>query len=193
MTTSHTIRTLGLGDVGLIAEIDRSERIETVYTVTEGELVERPASMTDLPPWDPVGTGPHSVAALISFCEPLLSDGAVFLGAFEGDTLCGVAVVDASFEPNRAWLALLHVTRLCRRQGVASALWAAAVAVAADANALYVSSASTESAVGFYLSRGCELADPVHPDLYAKEPDDIHLVCALPSRPGATRALHSGG
>jgi hypothetical protein len=33
--------------------------------------------------------------------------------------------------------------------------------------------------VGFYLRQGCRLADPVHPDLWAKEPDDIHLVCPL--------------
>ena len=26
---------------------------------------------------------------------------------------------------------------------------------------------------------GCVVADPVHPDLYALEPDDVHLVCDL--------------
>lgn len=35
------------------------------------------------------------------------------------------------------------------------------------------------SAVGFYLGRGCRLADPVHPALFAMEPDDIHLACPL--------------
>jgi hypothetical protein len=64
---------------------------------------------------------------------------------------------------------------------VASALWAAAVKVAATggAEAMYVSAVPTGSAVGFYLSRGCELAEPVHVALYAKEPDDIHLVCPV--------------
>jgi hypothetical protein len=33
--------------------------------------------------------------------------------------------------------------------------------------------------VGFYLRQGCRLADPVHPALYADEPDDIHLVKQL--------------
>jgi len=64
---------------------------------------------------------------------------------------------------------------------VASALWDAAVevAMAAGAESMYVSAVPTGSAVEFYLSRGCELANPVHPALYAEEPDDIHLVCSL--------------
>ena len=52
-----------------------------------------------------------------------------------------------------------------------------------DANSgaqqLYVSATPTASAVGFYLSRGCRLADPVHPVLFDLEPDDIHLVAEL--------------
>jgi len=182
MSQSCELRSLNIDDVGLIARIDRSEHIEIEYTVSDGRLVERPASMRVIPTWDPVGTGPYSVAAEIAFCEPLVAGGAVLLGAFDGDSLCGMAVVDGSFEPPMAWLAFLHVTRLHRRQGVASALWTAAESVAAGAGAesMYVSAAPTGSAVGFYLSRGCELVDPVHPRLYAMEPDDIHLIFALP-------------
>jgi len=51
--------------------------------------------------------------------------------------------------------------------------------MAAGAESMYVSAVPTGSAVEFYLSRGCELANPVHPALYAEEPDDIHLVCSL--------------
>lgn len=90
-------------------------------------------------------------------------------------------MVDCSFEPSLAWLAFLHVSRPYRRRGVASALWGAAVEVAAAASAesMYVSAVPTGSAVGFYVSRGCELAEPVHPALYAKERDDLHLICSL--------------
>jgi predicted N-acetyltransferase YhbS len=85
------------------------------------------------------------------------------------------------FEPGLAWLAFLHVSREARRQGAASALWQAASddAVQSGAESLYVSATPTGSAVGFYLSRGCVLADPPHATLYALEPDDIHLVCHL--------------
>jgi predicted N-acetyltransferase YhbS len=68
-----------------------------------------------------------------------------------------------------------------RRLGAASSLWDAGVDLArgAGATSLYVSATPTGSAVGFYLSRGCQLADPVHPDLFAHEPDDIHLTYDL--------------
>ncbi len=105
----------------------------------------------------------------------------MLLGAFDEEQLAGVAVVDPSFEPRMAWLAFLHVTRPCRRRGAARALWSAAVdlAVAAGAASMYVSATPTGSAVGFYLRQGCRLADPPHPELFAHEPEDIHLICAL--------------
>ena len=181
MPRSCKVRRLGIDDIGLIAEIDRSEHVEVEYTVIDGHLVERPVSMAEIPPWDPVGTGPFSVAAKIAANRPLVARGAALLGAFDGDRFLGLAIVDGTFEPPMAWLAFFHVSRPARRRGVGSALWAAAVDVAATAGAksMYVSAVPTGSAVGFYLSRGCVLADPVHPALYAKEPEDIHLLCAL--------------
>lgn len=178
---SWEVQRLGVDEVGLIASIDRSERVEVEYIVAHGQLVERPVSLSDIPRWDSAGTGPHSVAAQVAFCEPLVAGGAVLLGVVEGDEAVGMAVVDGSFEPSLAWLAFLYVTRPYRRRGVASALWSAAieVAAAAGADSVYVSAVPTGSAVGFYLSRGCELADPPHPALYEKEPDDIHLVYPL--------------
>lgn len=178
MAPSIAVRRLGPDDVGLIANIDRSEHVDVEYTVTDGRLVTRPVTMVDVPPWDPVGTGPHSVAARIAFCRPIVAGGASLLGAFDGEDVLGLAVVDGSFEPSLAWLAFLHVSRPHRRRGAASALWDAAIETArsADAKAIYVSATPTGSAVGFYLSRGCVLADSVHADLYAREPEDIHLV-----------------
>jgi Acetyltransferase (GNAT) family len=178
---SCEVQRLGFDDVGLIARIDRSEHVDVEYAVVDGHLIERSVSMADIPPWDPVGVGPHSVAAKVAFCAPLVAGGAALFGAFEGDRLLGLAVVDGSFEPRLAWLAFLHVSRQVRRRGAASALWGAAVHEAAQASAesIYVSAVPTGSAVGFYLSRGCRLADPVHPALFAMEPDDIHLACSL--------------
>jgi len=107
--------------------------------------------------------------------------GAVLLGAFIDDELVGAAIVDPTFEPGLAWLAFLHVSRPQRRQRVASRLWESAVERARRAGAatLYVSATPTGSAVGFYLQQGCTLARPPHPNLYAMEPDDIHLVLSL--------------
>lgn len=169
------------GDVALVASIDRTEHVEVQYRVEEGRLTQTPVSL-DVPAWDPDGSGAHSVASHVAFCASVVADGAALLGAFDddGDPM-GLATVHPTFEPGLAWLATLHVGRTHRRRGVASALWAAGVAIAraADARSMYVSATSSGSAVGFYRSRGCRLADPVHPKLFADEPEDIHLVCPL--------------
>ncbi len=56
------------------------------------------------------------------------------------------------------------------------------IAKAAGATSMYVSATPSGSAVGFYLSHQCRLADPVHPRLFAEEPEDIHLVVPVGRR-----------
>lgn len=175
------IRRLGTDGVDLVAHIDRSEHILVEYAMRDGSIVVRPVTMADVPSWSPVGDGPHSVAATMSFCRRVVDDGGVVVAAYEDDAVAGLAVVQGDFAPGLGWLAFLHVSRPHRRRGVATALWeeSAAIAAEAGAEALYVSAVPTGSAVGFYLSRGCRPADPVHPVLFAAEPDDIHMVCSL--------------
>ncbi len=175
------VRTLPADDVSLVGTIDRSERVDAHYAVIDGRLTEQPVPMSEIPPWDPAGSGPHSVRHEIEFCASVLVRGAALLGAFDEADTAGLAVVDPQFEPGLAWLAFLHVSRPSRRRGAARALWNASVDVAraAGAASLYVSATPTGSAVGFYLGQGCRLADPVHPVLFAAEPDDIHLVCSI--------------
>lgn len=176
------VRRLESADVALVASIDRSEHVEVQYRVEAGRLVEAPVEVADIPPWDVNGSGEHSVARHIAFCASVVARGAALLGAVDDDgDLMGLATVHPTFEPRLAWLATLHVSRPHRRRGAASALWDAGVDLArgAGARALYVSATPTGSAVGFYLGRGCRLADPVHPRLFAEEPEDIHLVYPL--------------
>ncbi len=175
------VRRLLADDVSRIARIDRSEHVDVQYGVLDGRLTEQPATMTEIPTWDLTGSGPHSVAAKVNFCASLIADGAVLLGTFDEGRPIGLAVVDPSLESRLAWMAFLYVSRPHRRRGAARALWGAAVdlALAAGAESIYVSAVPTGSAVGFYLRQGCRLADPVHPALFAKEPEDIHLVRSL--------------
>lgn len=168
-------------DMGLVASIDRSEHQTIRYSVVGGRLTAEPFDLA-VPGWDPTGDGEHSVARLIEFWAPIVEKGATFLGAFENDGMIGFAIVDGALEPDRAWLGALYVSRPHRRRGVASALWAAAAEIARDSGAtsMYVSATPSDSAVGFYLDRGCELAAyRVHPRLLALEPEDIHFVCPL--------------
>ena len=174
------VRQLTIDDVGIVADIDRSEVIDLMYAVVDGRLTER-AVREESPPWEPDGDGEHSVAAHVAHAAERVAGGATLLGAFDGDETAGVAIVDLVFEPGRAWFAFFHVSRAYRRQGVGQALWdaCAQLATAAGADELYISATPTGSAVGFYLRQGSRLADPVHPALFAAEPEDIHLVCPL--------------
>ena len=175
------IRHLDASDVSLIASIDRSEHVDVEYAVRDGRLVEVPVTVEEIAAWSD-DDGDHSITRMVKFCAPIVERGAPLLGAFtDDDELAGLAIVDPTFEPPIAWLALLHVTRPHRRTGAATALWAEATRLASGAGAasMYVSGTPTGSALGFYLSRGCRLADPVHPVLFEHEPEDIHLVCEL--------------
>jgi hypothetical protein len=175
------VRRLRAEDVSLVATIDRSEHVDVQYCVIDGELQEIPAAIAEVAPWDPTGSGPHSVTAKIAFCESVIARGGILLGALDHERTVGLAIVHPAFEPPLAWLAFLHVSRPDRRRGAAQALWnvATAIVVANGAESIYVSATPTESAVGFYLRQGCRLAHPVHPDLFAVEPEDIHLVRSL--------------
>ncbi len=174
------IRELGPDGIELIREIDRSEHIEVQYSVKDGRLRTQRVEF-EVPEWDPEGHGEHSSERRITEFRPIVEGGATLLGAFIDDVFAGIAIVDPLFEKRTAWFAFLHVSRAYRRRGVASALWAAGVEIAAGAAAtsIYVSATPSGSAVGFYTSRGCRLAAPPHPALFAKEPEDIHLICPL--------------
>lgn len=175
------MRELRAEDVSLVGALDRSEHVDIEYRVVDGQLQELPASIPDIPAWDPTGSGSHSVGALIEFCTSAIANGGVLFGAFEEEQPAGLAIVNPSFEPPLAWLAFLHVSRPYRRRGAAQALWNAAVDLSVErgADSIYVSATPTESALGFYMKQGCALARPVHPDLFAAEPEDIHLVGPL--------------
>jgi GNAT superfamily N-acetyltransferase len=110
--------------------------------------------------------------------------GGTFLGAFDDDELDGVSVVDTEAvgsEQDCLQLLYLYVSRSSRGRGVGSALFAAAAetARARGAKALYVSSIPTENTVNFYLRRGASLATRPDPNLFAAEPDDVHLTYLL--------------
>ena len=77
----------------------------------------------------------------------------------------------------------LYVDQAARRSGVAGALTDEVERLArrSGAQSLYVSATPSESAVGFYLSRGFQLARHVNEELSAREPEDIQMEKALSS------------
>jgi ribosomal protein S18 acetylase RimI-like enzyme len=159
-----------------IAEINRSEHVTTRYSYENGKLR---AEQVDwhVPRWRRDG-GDFSVEALIEQFAPVLGDGGVMLGAFEGSLLVGFAILRYRLTERQAQLVALYVSRGYRRQGIATRLTSriARLAKADGAEELYVSVTPSESAVGFYMSHGFRLAEAVNDALYALEPEDIHMI-----------------
>ena len=168
------------GQVERISELDRSEHITRAYEVEAGELTQVAVDW-QVPGWFLDGDGDHSLAEQLAFCRSHLDQGGVMLGSFKDDLLVGVAVVRTRLREDMAQLAFLHVSRKFRRHGIARKLLegAADIARSAGVHHMYVSAVPSESALGFYLAQGCRLAESVDPELYALEPEDIHLILDL--------------
>jgi ribosomal protein S18 acetylase RimI-like enzyme len=181
--TPISTRPLAASDLPLIGHIDRSEVIRVGYEARDGRLVRIDVEW-DSPDFLKDGDGEHSVAHQVAFCKRHMDAGATALGAFDGDRLVGIGVLTPEIRPGLAQLAYLHVSSPYRRMGIASTLTRALLSLARDRGAchVYVSSTPSRSAVDFYSSFGFRVVrDPI-PELYALEPDDIHMVLDLAGR-----------
>jgi GNAT superfamily N-acetyltransferase len=172
--TMLTLREMTQAELGRIEEIDVSEQGTLVYRYADGQLEATPETW-ERPRWDLDDWRSESWTTVL----PLA--GVRILGAFDDDRLVGIAVLRPDLTDRLAQLAALFVGKSHRRQGVARQLVASICQWARETGAqgLYVSATPSESAVGFYLSQGFRLADKVHPELYALEPEDIHLIKSL--------------
>jgi GNAT superfamily N-acetyltransferase len=162
-------------------EIDRSEEVKAHYRQIGKRLVSAPAS-DSVPDFFADGDF-HSIPELVKTWQPVVDAGGVLLGAFEDGKLAGIALLGGEVAAGVRQVALLFVDRQHRGRGVATALMDEMERVARGerVGALYVSSVPSDSAVGFYLSRGFRPTDPL-PELLAEEPDDIHMLRPLAGR-----------
>jgi len=171
-----TYRRLVATDLARIGEIDRTERIETLY-VQRGARLEEQAGDWSSPPWSSEGEGEHSVAHQRAECERYLAAGALALGAFEGERLVGIGLATPHIRPGIAQLAFLHVSDGYRGRGVGGHLAGRLERFAREQGDTMIVVSATPSAntVHFYLGRGFEpMAEPL-PELYALEPEDVHM------------------
>lgn len=174
MDVEPRIRPLDRREIDDVWSIDRSEVIEAMFRHRGGELVRVPErhDVRGWPPGERELYGPK--------LRECLDHGGTAWGAFEGDRLVGVAVLERRFigrARDRLQLAFLHVSRRHRGAGLGVRLFELAVqrARSLGARQLYVSSTPSEHTVRFYLRRGCRVTDEVDAALFALEPEDIHL------------------
>jgi len=173
------IREISPSEFARLAEIDRTEEVRIGYRMAQGTL-ERMDVCWDSSPWLP--TGPeHSVEHFVQFLNELCEVGSVTLGAFDRDRLVGVATWRPKLTETTDQLAFLHVSNGYRRCGIAARLYERMEALAREngASIFYVSATPSESAVGFYRSRGFAPTDTPNPELFRLEPEDIHMTKEL--------------
>ena len=169
-------RQLVAADLSRIGEIDRSERIETLY-VQRGSQLEEKAGDWSAPAWSSEGEGEHSVAHQRAECERHLAAGGIVLGAFADGQLVGIGVVTPHIRPGIAQLAYLHVSNPYRARGVGGHLSEELERLAREHGdtKMVVSATPSLNTVRFYGRRGfVPTAEPV-PELYELEPEDVHM------------------
>jgi predicted N-acetyltransferase YhbS len=168
------IRVLTREQVENIWAIDRREVIDHVYYFEDGRRVLKPEHY-DLQGWPP--GEPDKYTPILHDC---FDRGGTFYGAFEGSKRVGVAVLESRFMGRRKdqlQLTFLHVSHSYRKTGLGRRLFekAAEKARALNARKLYISATPSENTVSFYLHLGCIVTQEVDPQLFALEPDDVHM------------------
>jgi predicted N-acetyltransferase YhbS len=172
------IRSLERDEVETVWSIDRCEVIENIYYLEDGELVLR-EEYYDMQGWPPGEAEQYTPILLDCFDR-----GGTFYGAFENGELVGVVVLESKFigkDEDQLQLVFLQVSRDFRGNGLGRTLFEKAVKRARELNAkaLYVSATPSENTINFYRRMGCVVTEDVDPELFALEPEDIHLACAI--------------
>ena len=176
MEVQIEIRDLARSELSRVGEIDRTEHIDALFEQHGTELVARHGSWNSSP-WDPIGLGEHSVDAQRRALECSVDAGGVARGAFSGGRLVAIGAVVPHIRPAVAQLAFLHVSHDFRGAGLGRRLSAELELVARQAGdtQIVVSATPSENTVRFYLGRGYQpMACPL-PELFEREPDDVHL------------------
>ena len=168
------IRHLTRSEIPYLWQIDRSEVIDNVYHLRDGQLVLEPEHY-DMRGWPP-GEPEHFTPFLLDCFD----HGGYFWGAFAGDLLIGAVVLENRFigsQKDTLQMKFLHVSNRFRKQGLGKNLFLLAAEKAKELGAkkMYISATPAENTVNFYLQSGCVPATEIDENLFALEPDDIHL------------------
>jgi GNAT superfamily N-acetyltransferase len=171
-----TYRRLVAADLARLGEIDRTERIETVY-VQHGSRLEERVGDWHASAWFSDGEGDHSVAHQRAECERHLASGGTALGAFAAGRLVGIGVVTPHIRPGIAQFAFLYVSNGYRASGIGGHLSDELERLAREQRhtTMVVSATPSLNTVRFYLRRGFEPMSEPLPELYELEPDDVHM------------------
>ncbi|MBD5779295.1 GNAT family N-acetyltransferase [Pelagicoccus sp. NFK12] len=140
---------LSSSDLEKVYEIDRSESVDTMYRTAGDELEAYDDSIE-------ISTDPAIWKKLLVWWRSELKEGAEAFGAFDGETLTGIAIIKHGIREGVDQIIAMYVSAEYRLSGIARSLYFELEdsAKAAGAKQLFVCTEPTGSAVGFYLSQG---------------------------------------
>lgn len=169
-------RILSRDEIGQVWTIDRSEVIDTAYALEEGELRLRAVH------YDVRGWPPGEAEKYTPILEACHDRGGWLYALFDEQRLIAAAVLDNRFiGRNRDLLQLefLHVSHAYRHRGLGQRLFALAQSEAArrGAKGLYISATPSQHTIDFYLRLGSRVTPEPDLELFALEPEDLHLEC----------------
>jgi predicted N-acetyltransferase YhbS len=173
------IRELKRDEIENIWKIDRGEVINNIYYFEEGALVLRP-EYYEIQVWS--AGEPERYSPIFNDCY---DRGGYFYGAFVSQNLVGAAILENKFigkQKDQLQLKFLHVDRFFRNQGIGKTLFNTTIKKAKELGALqlYISATPSENTINFYLHLGCTVTKNIDSELFAFEPEDIHLEYTIP-------------
>jgi GNAT superfamily N-acetyltransferase len=174
----YVYRELEAHRASLLGSVDRSEAIDALYRRVDGVLRLEPAQLAV------TGWQGDELAALVARLQCVLALGGRTFGGWHDGLIVGVGALDVTPVAgalDMMRLDMLYVSAAHRRRGVGRRLveLVAAHARSLGATRLYVSATPTRASVDFYRGLGAELLERPDPELFAREPEDIHLCLRL--------------
>ena len=171
-------RILSRNEISSLSHIDRTESIDHIYYFRDGKLI------LEEEHWDKDEWSYAEKQRRIAILQQDYDQGATFFGAFDGTILVGMA--ELIHKPlisgeSRLNLGGLWVSYPYRGKGVGRTLVGLVIYEARErgAKSLYVSATPSENTIRFYKSVDFQPTMLVDPDLYEKEPKDIHMEMLL--------------
>ena len=157
-----------------------SETVEATYRVERGRLVPFPfhCTLANWPDW--------RRADMLRRINSAAADGGSIIVAKAGHAIVGVASLRPLRDPKgRMQLYTIHVDQGFRQRGIGRSLFEEAERLAKReaAEGLYISAATKQNSVDFYVAMGATVSNHMIPDLLEEEPDDIHLEKMWGKRP----------
>ena len=172
-------RQLDQDQIWLINRIDRSETVEKVYYHRDGQLVLENEQFEISNDW---WLSEEVVKSIQPRVESIAEEGGYVLGAFDERRIVGICALDHGFfSKKRLNVDIMFVNRRYRGKGIGTRFMEMLKEEAKNrgASQLYVSATPSENTVNFYLNLGFKVAKKVEPELFEREPEDIHLELKL--------------